>query len=144
MDKLYQLLGLAMRAGKVVTGEETVLQAIRGGRAHLVLISRDASPNAVKKMTDKCAYYRVPLVQAGTRVELGKAVGKESRVVLAVTDPGFSRTMRKLVQVTDGGDHIGESSRLRIRKTDEHDQQRGFDHPEAHGDQCQQSHERNG
>ncbi|OYD09943.1 YlxQ family RNA-binding protein [Paludifilum halophilum] len=104
MDKLYQLLGLAARAGKLVSGEEQVLRAIRSGRAFLVLISQDAAKNAAKKIADKCTYYQVPLSQAGSRRQLGRAVGKGERVVVAVVDPGFSRLMRNRIRVTDGGD----------------------------------------
>ncbi|SDW32446.1 LSU ribosomal protein L7AE [Marininema mesophilum] len=103
MDKVYQLLGLAMRAGKVVSGEEQVLNVVRSGKAHLVLLSDDASPNTHKKITDKCSTYQVPLSQAGSRQALGKAVGKSERVVIAVTDPGFSRAMRNRIPATDGG-----------------------------------------
>lgn len=95
MSKLYQLLGLAMRAGKVISGEERVLSAIRSGAAFLVLISDDAAPNARKKISDKSKYYGVPLMTAGTRTKMGRALGKAERVVVAVTDPGFAKAIRK-------------------------------------------------
>lgn len=112
MDKLHQLLGLAARAGKLVSGEEQVLRAIRSGSAFIVLLSEDAASNAAKKISDKCNYYRVPLSIAGTRRELGRAIGKGERVVIAVTDPGFSKTMRKWIRVTDGGDQFDENTRI--------------------------------
>ncbi|MFD1407624.1 YlxQ family RNA-binding protein [Kroppenstedtia eburnea] len=95
MSKLHQLLGLAMRAGKVVSGEERVLSAIRSGIAFLVLISDDAALNARKKISDKSKHYGVPLMTAGSRSELGRALGKAERVVVAVTDPGFAKAIRK-------------------------------------------------
>jgi ribosomal protein L7Ae-like RNA K-turn-binding protein len=89
-DKVLSRLGLAMRAGKLVTGEETVLKAIRGGEAKLVLMAADASENTGKKLADKCGSYGVPLLVGFTRFELGWAVGKPERVMFAVTDPGFA------------------------------------------------------
>ncbi|MFS8514714.1 MAG: ribosomal L7Ae/L30e/S12e/Gadd45 family protein, partial [Planifilum fulgidum] len=62
MDKLLQLLGLAMRAKKVVTGTEAVLRAIRSGEARLVLVAEDASQGALKKVRDKCSFYSVPFI----------------------------------------------------------------------------------
>ncbi|PTX58622.1 LSU ribosomal protein L7AE [Melghirimyces profundicolus] len=95
MDKVHQMLGMAMRAGKVVSGEEQVVSAIRSGAASLVFLSDDAASNARKKITDKCTHYRVPLVTVGSREALGRAIGKPERVTVAVTDPGFADAMRK-------------------------------------------------
>lgn len=92
-QQLLQMLGLAMRAGKVVSGEEQVLAAIRSGAAYRVLISDDAAPNSRKKIANKCDFYDVPLTIAGSRQELGGAIGKAERVVIAVTDPGFAKAM---------------------------------------------------
>ncbi len=95
MNKFLQQLGLAMKAGKVVSGEEPVLQEIRSGKACLVLLAQDAKKNMEKKITDKCCYYNVPLVRCGNREQLGKAIGKEKRVVVAVSDQGFARLLMK-------------------------------------------------
>lgn len=89
-QKVLQLLGLAMRAGKIVTGEELVVREIQGRRAHLVILAEDVSLNTKKKVTDKCSFFNVEKHVFGSREELGHAIGKESRVVLAITDAGFA------------------------------------------------------
>lgn len=89
-NKMYSMLGLAMRAGKVAAGDDTVLKAVRSGEAKLVILAEDAAPNAQKKYRDKCSHYQIPLVEYGSRFELGSAIGKVDRVVLAVTDKGFA------------------------------------------------------
>jgi len=91
MSKALSYLGMAMRAGKLVTGDDTVLKSIRQGKAHLVIVAGDASDNTKKKYRDKCGYYNVKLAEAFDRVELGMAIGKEARVLVAVTDAGFAR-----------------------------------------------------
>lgn len=48
-EKILQLLGLATRARKVVTGEELVIKEIQKGNAKLVILSSDASQNSRKK-----------------------------------------------------------------------------------------------
>lgn len=48
MSKTLSRLGLAMRAGKVVTGDEIVLKAIRSSEAKLVMLAADASANTQK------------------------------------------------------------------------------------------------
>lgn len=88
--KLYSYLGLAMRAGKLATGDGAVLDAIRSGEAKLVILALDASSNTNKKIRDKCGHYAVPLLAFGSRGAIGASIGKEERVVLAVTDAGFA------------------------------------------------------
>ncbi|PTM58963.1 YlxQ family RNA-binding protein [Desmospora activa] len=97
MSDWLNLLGLAMRAGSVITGEEPVLRTVRSGDVALVILAADAGPNTKKKVSDKCASYRIPLIQISSRQQLGHALGKAERVVIAVTDPGFARTIRDRV-----------------------------------------------
>jgi ribosomal protein L7Ae-like RNA K-turn-binding protein len=86
-------LGLANRARKITSGEELVVKEIRSGRAQLVLLSEDASVNTTKKIEDKCASFHVPLRKVSDRYTLGQAIGKDSRVVVAVTDQGFAKKL---------------------------------------------------
>lgn len=96
-NAILQLLGLAARARKVISGEELVIKEIRSGKAKLVLLASDASANTSKKIKDKCTYYNVELHVFGDRYDLGHATGKESRVSLAITDTGFANKMSNLL-----------------------------------------------
>jgi len=89
-DRWFSLLGLANRAGMVVSGEEQVIQAIRQNKANIVILSGDASVRTKKTITNKCTSYKVPLRSVSDRQVLGKAIGKVERVVVAVNDKGFS------------------------------------------------------
>lgn len=89
-NSFYSFLGLALRAGKVKTGEETVLKQIRNQSLHLVLIAGDASPNTQKKFKDKTSFYQIPIRITANRERLGQAIGKESRVIIGITDKGFA------------------------------------------------------
>ncbi|WP_066173109.1 YlxQ family RNA-binding protein [Bacillus marinisedimentorum] len=97
-SKGLSLLGLANRARKCISGEELVLKEIRNGNARLVILAGDASENTVKKMTDKCKTFDVPLRFAQDRYTLGEAIGKPARVSVAVTDEGFAK---KLISLLD-------------------------------------------
>jgi ribosomal protein L7Ae-like RNA K-turn-binding protein len=91
------LLGLANRARKVSSGEELVLKDIRQSKAKLVLLSKDASANTSKKITDKCQYYNIPLVHVENRYLLGQAIGKDARVAVAVLDSGFAGKLKEML-----------------------------------------------
>lgn len=102
-SKTLSYLGLAMRAGKIVTGDEAVLKAVRSSEARLVVLAGDASDNTQKKFRDKCGTYDIPLVIAFHRDELGASIGKDQRVVLAVTDKGFAEMISRTLGDTVGG-----------------------------------------
>lgn len=101
--KELSLLGLAAKAGKVVSGEFATENAVKAGKAFLALTAEDASENTKKKFEDICTYYEVPFYIVGTKEELGRAIGKEYRASLAVTDENFAvATVKKLKSLKNG------------------------------------------
>lgn len=105
-QKLAAWLGLAYRAGGVVTGEQACLAEMRKGRARLVLVAEDAGANRKKKYRDKSAYYRVPLVEALRKDELGRAVGKGERAVIVIVHPSFAENILLALREDIGGEMI--------------------------------------
>lgn len=89
-SKAMSMIGLAKRAGKLVSGEFASLEAVRSGTAALVIIAGDASDGTAKKFKDKCSFYNTKLIVFSSKSELGALLGKEERAVLAVTDEGFA------------------------------------------------------
>lgn len=96
-DKILNFLGLATRARKIKTGEEIVISELKKGNVKLVILSEDAAANVTKTIKNKCATYHVTLLTFATRYELGYAIGKESRVVLGITDIGFSKKLKAMI-----------------------------------------------
>ena len=100
-QRIYSLLSLCKKAGKVEGGDLAVMDSIRSGKAVLVLIAEDASDNTKKKVRDKCEYRRISWVVFGSREGLGHATGAGERAALAVTDPGFAETLRKRLAIEE-------------------------------------------
>ena len=98
-NKVLSLLGLAMRGRNLVSGEFQTLEAIKKGSAMLVIIATDASANTKKLFTDKCSYYEVPVLQYGTKEELGRAIGKDLRSSLGICDAGLADAIIKQLEV---------------------------------------------
>ena len=90
------MLGLAMRAGRVIIGcEQVVLALKKKGRIRLALVASDASSATKKKIAAKCEFYGVTLteLQLGT-CELGDLLGKTyAPAVVGITDEGFAREL---------------------------------------------------
>lgn len=87
-QRLNNAIGLCKKAGKCVSGEFAVENAVKQGKALLVLLQSDASDNAKKQYTDLCAYYTVPLLLVDT---VGHAIGHPSRIAMAVVDENFKK-----------------------------------------------------
>ena len=110
-NRVFQMLGMAMKAGKTASGEFAVEKAIKDGTARLVLVAEDASENSRKLFVNKCTYYQIPYCVFGTKETLGKAIGKEYRSAIAVLDPGFAAAVsRKLEQNIMAGKNGGNAS----------------------------------
>lgn len=98
-DRVISLLGLATKAGKVVSGEFSTEKAIKSGKACLVIVAKDASDNTRKSFSDSCSYYQVPFAIYGTKDELGHGIGKQMRASLAVVDEGLGREIAKKIEM---------------------------------------------
>ena len=63
LDKVLGMIGLAKRAGKVVTGAEICETAVKKGQSKLIIIAGDISENGRKAITDACKYYKVKYIE---------------------------------------------------------------------------------
>ncbi|PTE42568.1 hypothetical protein BUY79_08190 [Staphylococcus equorum] len=96
-EKIVNFLGLAMRAGKVKTGESVIINDLKNNKLKLVIIATDASDNTMKVMQNKCESYHISLRIFGTRAELGQALGKAERVNIGITDQGFAKKLLSMI-----------------------------------------------
>ena len=107
-QKALNLIGLATKAGKTASGEFSTEKAIKTGKAHLVVVSEEASDNTKKMFMNMCTYYKVPICYFGGKGELGHAMGKEMRASLAVVDEGFARAIVKQMNTIGGSEYESE------------------------------------
>ncbi len=96
-QRIYSMLGMAQRAGRIQSGMFLTEESVRGKTAMLVIIATDAKKNTVKTLQNKCSHYDVPLRYFGTAEALGHAVGKELRSCAAITDAGFAKKLMQLI-----------------------------------------------
>jgi ribosomal protein L7Ae-like RNA K-turn-binding protein len=112
ISKIYSFLGLAMKAGGLISGEDSCERAIKSKKALLVLVTRDASENTKKKFSDICAYRGVQIRDFGSKDLLGKYIGKDIRSVVVVTKEGFAARLMEMIDkynLESGGGLIGKS-----------------------------------
>ena len=87
MDKAQQYMALARKAGRLAVGEDNCGAVISAGRAKLLLLASDASPNAHKR-ADGFLYGRRALRQTlpWTKAELSALLGKRGCSMVCFTD----------------------------------------------------------
>lgn len=94
-SKILSLIGLATKAGKIVSGEFSTEKSVKTGNGFLVVAAEDASENTKKKFRNMCSFYQVPIYFYGDKESLGRAMGKEYRACLAVQDENFVKAIMK-------------------------------------------------
>ena len=87
-ERLRNALGLAMKAGKVVSGALPVDKALAGAKVKLLILDQAASENSLRQYAAKAASGGIPLIRM---LDAGGAVGKPERMVLALTDENFTK-----------------------------------------------------
>ena len=100
-SKGLSMLGLAMKAGKVSSGEFATEQAVKSGSAYLVILAETASANTQKKFRNMCEFYQVPIYFYKDKDTLGHAMGKEFRASLAILDEGLAKGIRRHLETEE-------------------------------------------
>ena len=91
MDPILSMIGICRKAGKIEPGEEPVDAAVRARDARLLLLAADAADNTARRCAHfaevgQCLWLRIP----ESKYELGRALGRGSCAVLAITDTGLA------------------------------------------------------
>ena len=94
-EKILNLLGMAQRAGKLLSGDFVAEKAIKRQHIPLALLASDFAKNNAEKYRWLAQTNEVPLREIGTKAELGQAIGKEQRAIILVNDEGFAKAMLK-------------------------------------------------
>ncbi len=99
--RILSYLGVAKKAGKLVSGAGNTENALKSLKAKLVLISGTASENTKKHFSDMADYRNVPIyVLDGDN--LGSAIGKEEHKTICITDAGFAGAVIKEINLNLG------------------------------------------
>ncbi len=107
LDKYaISMLSIAAKAGKLCSGEVQCEAAITDGKASLVIIAGDASANTEKKFSNKCTYYGIPYIVYGEKEVIGRAIGRENRSCVAVTDEGIADCISLALNVNEHNSEV--------------------------------------
>lgn len=94
-SKTDSYLGLAKKAGRLLTGTDTCRQAVKSGKLKLIIIAEDTAPGSLKKMRNAAVSHEIPWRVFGSSDELSRATGNSGRYVFGITDAGFADVIIK-------------------------------------------------
>lgn len=103
--KIGGLLGLARKAGKVVFGTESTIEAIHKKQVKLVIVAQDAADRTKKNLEQIATEQKVPFYIYGTIEELSKSIGQQNKAIVGIKEIHFSNEIIKIMN--NGGEMIG-------------------------------------
>lgn len=116
MDPILSMIGICRKAGRVEAGEEPVDAAVRARDARLLLLAADAADNTARRCArfaevGQCLWLRIP----ESKYELGKALGRGSCAVLAITDTGLALAVAQRLAERDPAKYDEAAAKLQVK-----------------------------
>lgn len=96
-QRLSGYIGIAQRAGKIAAGDMLAREAVRKGKACLLVVAEDAAPQ-VRQELESLAGNDIPVLFWPDMIDLGRLVGKSRRGALAVLDSGLAKAMLQVLE----------------------------------------------
>jgi len=89
-DRILGYLGLANKAGKIISGGSLVADSVRSAsKPGLVLVATDVSEAIGEKIENLAKYNHVPVFRMLSKDDFGAILGKAPRSAIAVRSGGF-------------------------------------------------------
>ncbi len=103
-SKVYGLLGLSIKAGKLTFGTEANIDMINKKKIKLIILAEDSSERTINNFKRKCKENNIPVYMFGNKESISKSIGKNNKTVLGIRDKNLADAIKKIL---DGGDVIG-------------------------------------
>jgi len=101
LSRVYNLIGIAQRAGLTSSGATAVRASLTKRQARVVLMSRDIADNSRDALIKSCSKNEIPWFIIGDKFKLGASLGKAHRVAMTINDSGMASAIMKAIQAAD-------------------------------------------
>lgn len=117
MSKGLNYIGIARKSGTIETGEENTAMLIKGGKAKLVIVAADTSPNAKKRAMGYVFNSATPIVEIPyTKQELSDITGKVGCSMAVFTDIGLASSFVGALKEEFGEKYEAVSAQLEEKR----------------------------
>lgn len=90
MNKVYSMLGIARKGGKISIGFDVTCSEVKKNHSVLVMIALDASEKTKKNIQYDCDKYNCKYIEYGEKELLGQCLGKKLVSVLSINDENIA------------------------------------------------------
>lgn len=102
MADVLSLLGLCLRAGKLVYGDDAVADTVAAGDARLLVLAADAGANISRRAARHTETAGVPVIRiADDAAQMGWAIGRKPTAICCITEIGFAASAAHKAAETD-------------------------------------------
>ena len=116
MEHILSMIGLAKKAGLVEIGEEPVGSAARAKHARVILVAEDAGASSVRRAYSFAQSGACLCLTVGvSKDDLGRALGRTSVAMAAVTDIGFAESIVKKLAALDEARYGAAAAQLSVK-----------------------------
>lgn len=102
MNKIFSMLGLCMKAGKLAYGSDMVEEKVKYNQVSLLIIANDASENTKEKFRRIANQNKLTLHFISTIDELSQKIGKSNKAILGIMDKNFAEKINILFEELKG------------------------------------------
>ena len=92
-EPIYRLLGLCMKAGRLLSGSEQIKTAVKDGKGILLILAEDSSERTKEEYIRLAKLSGITWRIFGEKEKLGHAVGKGIRAAILSSDSGFGTSL---------------------------------------------------
>ncbi|MBE6686578.1 MAG: 50S ribosomal protein L7ae [Ruminococcaceae bacterium] len=98
-QRLMGMIGLCAKARKLAVGTDIAVDAVRVGKAQVLLVAFDASVNTKKKVFNCAKYYEIPCYEIPVATgDLGHCIGKAGNTAaVAILDRNLTKGTEKIL-----------------------------------------------
>lgn len=100
-QKALNMIGLAQRAGKLISGDERVEKAVKNGQAQVIICADDVSENTLSRYQHYSENYNTPIVFPFDSMAMSQALGKK-RSICCITDHGITKKFLSYFAESEG------------------------------------------
>lgn len=85
-----QLISMGQRAGKLISGNFALKDALMKNRVKLLIVAKDTAGRTGREVSEMAKLKNIPVVIYSSKVELGRLIGKAPCAAVACTDEAMS------------------------------------------------------
>jgi ribosomal protein L7Ae-like RNA K-turn-binding protein len=93
LKRIYNIIGLAHKAGKVSTGAFAAKTSLQNRKAKLLICSSDIAPRSKNDLITRCQKQNIPWIELENKHTLGACVGKAYLVAITINDLNLAKTV---------------------------------------------------